>query len=481
MNSPQHTRRQHNHGRAAFRILFSRATVSVVLILSALGGSLVVYRFLASFKQPPPEREVTEKTWNIEVYDVERHDLIEVISSFGTARPDREVVVAAQVSGEIVATHPDLRIGRAVVASGVEVGKSGKSLRTAGDVLVYIDPRAWQERVIQARSRIDEGAAEVVRLEQEQANTERLLRKAREDYSAKQKAYARVEQALAREAATENQLNEAELELRQYEDAVLQHDAKSRILPLRLKSARLTLGTLGAALKLAELDLQNTTVKPPFDGVLSDVMVELGQIVQAGTPLVRLTDLSIVEIPVPLPLSDFLKIEPEVAAGRFPQVSLSETETAEPRWTGRVVRVAPEADERTRTVQVFVRVDNEESQSPLLPGSFVHARIEGPMLEDSMVVPRDAVIDGRVYVAGESGVEQRQVTAGLTLESLVVIEQGLAAGEEVILTNLDMLQPGARIQIRVHRTLDDELNRQRVPTLQRRLAGDTDATAGTPN
>jgi multidrug efflux pump subunit AcrA (membrane-fusion protein) len=216
---------------------------------------------------------------------------------------------------------------------------------------------------------------------------------------------------------------------------------------------------------------------------------------------VRLTDPGRVEVPLSLTLSDYLDVAALRDEGRQIRVALAENETGSPRWFSDPldeVRHAPEADERTRTVKIYTEVDNDEQSVSLLPGTFVHARIPGPVLNDAMVVPRDAVVEGTVFVAvpltaeelqqrdaGEADessagpaatadtwyarVERRRVTAGRTLQSLVLIDEGLQAGDWIVTTNLDVIHDGARLRIDgppSQRALQDELARLRTPQVQ---------------
>lgn len=121
---------------------------------------------------------------------------------------------------------------------------------------------------------------------------------------------------------------------------------------------------------------------------------------------------------------------------------------------------------------------------PLLPGTFVHGRILGAIQRDVIAVPRDAVINGTVFVAvpeasAESSVaepqyivahaERRQVVVGRTLQSIVIIKSGIGPGDLVVMTNLDVIFEGARLRIDAAagvRHLADELARLRTPQVR---------------
>lgn len=445
-----------------FRILLS---VVLCLLIPAFGAA--AYFGLASLKEPPAEREIVEKVYNVEVFDVEPADLREIISAFGSAEADRQVTLSAMVAGEIVEVHPRLEIGEAVAGDRVFVGRSGQSERRSGDRLLRIDPEPYRARIEQAVNRIAEDRAELRRLAQEERNNERLLQKARGDYDTYLKEHQRTEDLYKKGVETASNYTKSLLELRRFEEALLKYENAAALFPEQRAQIQKRLESHETDKYLAELDLQYTEVKPPFSGILDAVNVEVGQYVRPGDPLVSLTDLSEVRVPVALPLDDYAKIGPQIRAGRQPLVRLAENETAPPRWTGYIASISPQADQLTRTVDAYVHVDNAAQDVPLLPGTFVHARIEGPILEHSILVPRDAITDGKLFVAVEGRVEERPAGVVRTLRSMAVIKDSLQPGDQVILTNLDVIYEGAQVAVQSHRTLQAELEQQRIPVARR--------------
>ncbi len=443
--------------------LVARIALNVVACGAILAASVAGFLALTTLRPAPEKRQATEQVYNVQVYQTEPLNLQEIVSGFGTAQADQEVIVTAQVTGEIVDLDENLRIGTALREANARP-------------LVQIDQRPFLERLQRVRSQLAESQAELDRLQQEEANNKRLLTKARLDLDAIQEQYERILKNRERGAASASEVTRALLEVRQYEQAIIQLENEAGLLPARVDVIERRRHTQQADLKLAQLDLENTTVHAPFDGSISEVMVEKGQYVRAGDPLLRLTNTSFVEIPLPLALSDFLKIEQELLEGRLPEVELAVNETAPPQWRGQVVRVSPEVDSNTRTAMVFVEVRNQPAADgalvgqttprPLRPGTFVHARISGPILTDAIVIPRDAVTRGRVFVAKDGHAEQRIVRTGTRLQSLVLIEDGLEDGDRVVLTNLDVIRPGVRVDVQDSLTLTDELAKQRTTAVR---------------
>lgn len=439
-----------------------RAAAAGGVCLLILASAVVGLGLLASMRPKPQKREIEERVYNVQVFEVETTNLTEIVHSFGTAKADLEVVVPAQVAGEIVELHDNLRIGLHLKAE-------------AADKLAVIDKRTYTERRDRAQNLLSEIDTEIARLKREQVNNTRLLEKAKGDLKTIQEQYDRVLKNKARGAASASDVTRALLEVRQYEQTILQLENEAELIPVRLQASARKQQSLTADLKLAEIDLDNTTVVAPFDGSVSEVMVEKGQYVRLGDPLIRLTNTKMVEVPLPLPMSEFLKIERALQANRQPDVELAVNETAPTKWRGRLVRAAPEADASTRTVMTYVEVENEPKNAKsnsnptgsdpvtLRPGSFVHARIDGPTHNDAIVIPRDAIIDGKVFIERHGKALQAKVTVDRTLHSLALIADGLQPGDKVVLTNLDVLIDGAKLKTSGTTRLSEELQQQRIP------------------
>ncbi|MDA1165391.1 MAG: efflux RND transporter periplasmic adaptor subunit [Planctomycetota bacterium] len=437
--------------------------INVFLCLLALlvgGGG---FAGLASLREEPPRREIEEKLFNVEVFDVQRANLQEIIAGFGSVTAEREVVYSAQVAGEIVSVSRRLKVGERV--SGPEffpndpVLESG-SQQMEGEVLLAIDPEVYHERLTQADDAVAEAQAELHTLTQQEKNNNRLLDTSRRNFATAKDDHDRMERLAKDGTVSENQLSLSQLEMRRYERTVIEAENLLALIPVQRQQVQKRFDRLLTEKKLASIDVRRTEVRAPFSGVLTEVHVEKGQFVQPGTPLYRVTQIDSVEIAIPLHPLEFAKIAELVLAGQLPLVQLAENEVAGARWTGRVVRISPEADAATRTIDVFVEVNNAGLAVPLLPGSFVQARIDGPILRDEIVIPRSAVVGSepgstRVFVERNGLVVETPITVSRRLEGQAFISAGLEPGDRVVLTNLDALSDKARVEVQATVTIAD--------------------------
>jgi membrane fusion protein (multidrug efflux system) len=110
-------------------------------------------------------------------------------------------------------------------------------------------------------------------------------------------------------------------------------------------------------------------------------------------------------------------------------------------FAGKVLRLAPTVDQRTRALRAEVEIDNAEYR--LRPGMFVEVTLIGERRENVAVVPRSAVADrgGRrvVFVLASQRVVMREVTLGLGDDVFVEVRRGLETGERVVVRGLETL------------------------------------------
>ena len=429
--------------------------ISAGLAVLALAAGFGVSHGLTLLKQPPVLREPVERVYNVEVFDVENLTLREIVRGLGTSEAEREVVLSAQVAGEITELHPHLKVGSKVHAVNHD------DTSQPGDLLVRIDPKSYEAKVTQGQTQLSEDRAELKRIQQDEENLDRLHTTISADFDDSKREYEKAQLLRKQGINTDSDLRRAQMELRQHEKMVVQSKNDKDLLPVRRELIQRRIESHEAALKLAEIDLQRTSIRPPFDGLVSTVQVEVGQYLRVGEPIATITDQKVVEIPLPVTLDDYAKLLPDVMERQYPVAELAENEGATPRWKGHVIRMSPKADEHTRTAIAYVQVDNSQQVSPLLPGTFVQARIEGPVLKQVKVVPRDTVLDGKAFVEKDGVIEERTVKIARTLHSFAIIESGLEAGDRLVLTNLDVVFNGAKVRSTVTRNLAEELGKQR--------------------
>jgi RND family efflux transporter MFP subunit len=377
---------------------FRKAIVTVILMMMALTFGLGVMKTLASYAPKPVLKEPSKSNLSIDTFVIQTANLQEMISAFGTTRSDREVTITAQVSGEITETFK-LDVGERIKAPNVSLKTTdGPSVNHKGDVIIAFDKRDFQQKLQIAEDKLKEDDAELAQLQQTEKNLERRLIGQREDYDTFNKEYLRIKLLFDRGTVTQGQLSQSLLDLRRYEDAVIQLETEQAMLPTRKESLTRRKATHMNDLKQAQIDLTRTEIIPPFNGDISQVYVERGQYVRTGDSLFRMVDSKKVIVTVPVSLDHYNQTRENFKPGEPIPVVLGTSERNPQVWSGLITRTSPQADQKTRTIDVFVEVDNEQQKSPLLPGTFVFAKVLGHVHRQVLAVPRETIVNGYVFV-----------------------------------------------------------------------------------
>ena len=210
------------------------------------------------------------------------------------------------------------------------------------------------------------------------------------------------------------------------------------------------------ALEQANRDLSRTRIVAPFDGVVRNETVDIGQFVQRGDVIAKIYATDYVE--VRLPIADrqlaYLALPFSLRRGLLPQeirprVTLSADYAGDTyTWEGEIVRTEAEIDKKSRMVHVIARIKNEADATPLQVGLYVEATIEGVEAEDVIVLPRNALRNGnQVLVVDEDDrLRFRDVEPLRLYRDQVLIKSGLESGERVCISVVQTAFDGMPVQ-----------------------------------
>lgn len=365
------------------RLSFDRAAIALALLLS-LAATACGNDDEANAAGRQQPATITIAPENVAIVTVQKIESGPDVS--GSLAPDREATVRAEVGGAVLQT---------LVDQGARV--------SVGTVLARLDDTAIREAFLSARSGMTSA----------QANADiarRDLERARTLVEAGAIAARDVENASRTNIAAASTLA----------------DAKSR-------------------LTAAQEQLNRTTIRAPFAGVVSVRSVNAGDLAVPGAPLFTVVDPS------------SMRLEGSVPAEQVSSVRLGMPVTFTVQgypgrtFTGRITRINPVADPATRQVRFVAWIPNQGNT--LVGGLFAEGRIASES-RTAPVVPLTA-IDQRsaspMAMRIRNGRAER-VTVGLGLRDAatetVEIVSGLAAGDTVLLGAAQAVDQGARVQVR---------------------------------
>jgi len=233
-----------------------------------------------------------------------------------------------------------------------------------------------------------------------------------------------------------------------YDDAVASLDqAKAQILASE------------AAVKTAQINLAYTKVYAPISGRIGRSSVTEGALVTASqsTNLATITQLDPIYVDVSQSSSDLMRMRREASRGQQRPVEdapvglLLDGTSQLYDQSGRLQFSEVTVDQTTGAVQVRAVFPNPRHE--LYPGLFVRARVEQGVRENVLLVPQRALVrnaDGStsVWVVGaDSKVAPRPVKVGPAIGEDWLIEEGLAAGDQIVTEGLQKIRPGVPVRV----------------------------------
>jgi len=309
------------------------------------------------------------------------------IDSYGSATPLTLTKLVSDVNGRVIEVSNQIRAG---------------SKFAKGDVLLRIDPR---------------------------------------DY----KISVDVAEAAVADAEVKYQQEIAEAQIRKQEWNIKPKDAKGKSLALRepqVKAALASLQSAKARLSKAELDLERTEVKAPFNGKILKQHVDIGQVVSPSQAIAEIYATEQLEIRLPIKTQDLHQID-LLTLGineQAPRVILeSRIGDKTYQWFGQLVRSEGAYDTKNRMLYVVARVNNPFEATGSTPamrvGQFFEAKIQGRTLPNIFALPRRAVTqDNTISIAHEGQLQKLNIAPIWTDR------------EAVVIAATDLINPGSAMQ-----------------------------------
>ena len=338
------------------------------------------------------------------------------------------------------------------IVSTVEVGKS--------DVNVYGEyvGRVRAQQFVEVHARV-EGFLEKMLFEEGTyvEKNQVLFVIDQRQYKAKvDKALAQLNKDQAQERKTQHDLER--IRPLYAENAASQLDLDNAV--AAYESAKASVIMSQADLAQAEMELDYTVARSPISGNISERFVDLGTLVgrSGKTQLATVVKSDTVLVDFSMTALDYLKSKDRnINLGQKvenrswqPYITVTLADNTQYPYKGLVDFAEPQVDPRTGTFSVRAEMPNPGHV--LLPGQFTQVRLLLEVREDAVTVPLKAVIIEKggayIYVVRKNNtVEKRFIELGPEQDNMVVVERGLAAGEQIVVEGYHKLSPGVEVVI----------------------------------
>jgi membrane fusion protein, multidrug efflux system len=358
-----------------------------------------------------------EKAIKVNIGDVRQGSLVMPIYADGVIRTPREVEVRSKLGGELT---------EVLVRDGDQV--------TAGQLLARVDQRQYRLALEESRY------SHVQALSQLAAEDDQL----EVNHEALNRFVVLRDEFESRYLNNQISLEEYQAGLLEAELAALDEGAFRQW----VLEQRTGLADARTAEARAKLNLENTEIRAPFDGVVQGMAVVPGEYIGTNTTVCSIYDNSQLEAVVNVLEADLGNLE----IGRPALLAIPATGDT---LKAEIDVISPRLDETTRTCEVLVRFDNPDGR--YRPGMFTRAKIAGWIHIDKLMVPKVAVLtrDNRplVFKVVDDRAQWLYVDIGMENENWIEILRvhsggSLAHGEQVVVSDHLTLAHEAKINIR---------------------------------
>jgi len=335
----------------------------------------------------------------------------------------------------------------------------GSNVR-AGEPLYILDVRPYAAEAAKARADLSQSQANLdfarsqvalAQAEADLAQSEANLLKAKQDV-------ARLEPLVKQDAAAKQDLDNAIQAFKANEANV---NAKRASVEQARISTRTQIDSVGAQvesnraqLRNAELNVEYATIRAPISGRVGDSLIQVGGLVSrnAATPLTTIVPLDPIWVRFKVSEAEMAIYQQRDARSAPLQLILADN-SVHP-YGGRFENTVNQVDSKTGTLEVQVTFPNP--QHTLLPGQFGRIRVRTGERKQAILVPQKAVqelqgLQSVLTVGPDNKVLARGVVTGDRIDERWIIEQGLKAGDRIIVEGLQKAQPGAVVNPKPYR------------------------------
>jgi len=361
--------------------------------LARLSAAVVLF----SACSKPSTNAVLDKPQEVLVMEVAQQDVPVVREWIGSLDGSVNADIRARVSGHLISK--DYKEGAVV---------------QKGDLLFQIDPSTYQAALEQAKSSLAQAQANQLQTEQtEQRETE---------------------------------LFEKKVESQQSRDNAIQSNA----------AAKAEVKAQEATVRQAELNLQFTRITAPITGVAGIANPGIGDLIgpSDAQPLMTMSTVDPIKAYFQISEQDYLKlarkIESAHATGEVaPPVEIILADGSLYPIQGKFATIDRQVDQQTGTIRIEALFANPNNI--LRPGQFVRVRVAVRNTQGALLVPQRAVNELQTsyevgVVDGANRVQIRQVKVGEKVGSLWIIEDGLKAGDQVVVEGLQRIRDGQTVK-----------------------------------
>lgn len=346
---------------------------------------VLIFSFMLCSCSSSKDKTNTEKPIAVEIKEIQPVDLPVEVETTGRLSPDREVTLISEVNGAVKTYLAD-------VGNHVEKNQA----------LIKINPVDYQLAVNEAKANFASAQAQL---------------------DLAKKSYERSKILLPRDVISKDVFEKSES---QY------------------KAARAGIDRVKAMVDIAQERLNKTIIRAPFQGLVAVRMVEIGQTIGAGQPVMTIVVLDPIRIKISLSEKDYIRLDQSdpvsVSVDTFPGNSFS----------SHIDLIGVKADLRTSTFGVDILVDNPELL--LKAGLTARVRITTDVIPNAILISQSTILyrenSKEVFIVdNDNKAQRRDIQLGVIVGADVQVVSGLSPKDKLVISGGQYLKPGDTVMI----------------------------------
>jgi len=409
---------------------YRKFLIPVCVVIAAV----LVFAILKATKPVSPLTEVEERFWPVAHQTVAFSDISPFVNAYGEVRAGREAELRAQVSGTVISVHNDF-------ADGASVRR--------GDVLVTIDDFDYTAILNERRADLAEAEAKLAEFNAVLAGEEKLLPGDRKQANLATREVVRQQKLLKSSAGRRKTYDDALTALNDRKQNILMREQAIARLQSQIIQSQSALNRAHIALEMAQRDVQDTELKAPFDGFLSDADVAAGKQVSTNDRLAQLIALDHLEIRFHLSEAAYARlIRKDDLIGRKIKVRTAQG-SGQTSFDAEIIRIDARVDAATGGRKVFASLSGLTLSTNLRPGVFVEVTVPDQLYKSVVSTLAQSVHEGNfVYVIVDGRLKKRRVTIAAIDGEEIIISEGLQAGDKICTTRFPEMGEGIKVVLR---------------------------------
>lgn len=315
------------------------------------------------------------------------------------------------------------KISARVISVSVENGQ----FVNAGDTIVTLDAQDIQNNIRSSESQL--------KVTEQQLNSAQVsLKKLKTNLDDANRNYDRQKNLYEKGGISKADFEAAE---KTFNNAQADYEAGN----VTIETSKANIEVQKVSISNLQDNLNNTVIKAPISGIISDKSVNIGQMASQGTALAKVNNVSSVYATIQVQQDKINNLK----VGQAATVTL---EGSDKSYNGTVQNIDLSADTTSRVFNCKIKIDN--SENTLHPGVFAKVDLFSDQKTEIITVPINALVGSEgnysVFINDNGTAKKQKVTIGETDENNVQITSGIKDGDQIICTNTSTLQDGNEVE-----------------------------------